>query len=364
MSSEKIGKFTIKQVGPESDRVLRFIGTDASEDRDGDIVTADGWDFSSYLKNPVFIAFHDYSRLPPGKCIAINQSPGTTGTMFDIKFASISELCPDNQSTPSQDALFAETIYQSYRNGYMNAVSVGFMPKRSEERTDQPEKPQWNRGKIFLEKELLELSGVPVPSNQNALIQARSAKTMKPDQIKMLETIFGVNEGKKLDLTETQATMKALLGGQIDIPEDKKEGMYLNLKKKLEEFGEKAPDLKAYTASEIKSMFEEETDMDEKSVQKAIGDAVAPLLDQIKALQETKGGAKYSAETKAKMQEAHDHLEKGIKCLKDMISDSGTVGNEGNGVEKPKPNTEPDADDKGIDLSKIDLKKYGIDAQA
>ena len=40
MTKEKIGKFTVKQVGAESDRVLRFIGTDESEDRDGDIIMA------------------------------------------------------------------------------------------------------------------------------------------------------------------------------------------------------------------------------------------------------------------------------------------------------------------------------------
>lgn len=425
MSVQKVGRFTVKQVGPETDRVLRFIGTDESEDRDGDIIMSSGWDFSAYKANPVFLWGHNYDVPSLGKCIGIQQAPGTTGTSFDIKFASIPELSPENPDHPSEHAKFVETIYRSFQNGYLNAVSVGFVGKKFETRDDQDDKPNWMRGSVFTEQELLELSAVTVPSNRNALIQARRAKSMKPDELQILEKIFTESKGaipyKKYplapedetwdagavvreadtndlklictwydssksaeDLTKgdfklphhlgsadghktvwagVKAAMGALLGsrGGVDIPEADKEACYNHLKKHYAEFEKDAPDFKAYTAAELKSMFEEENEMDEKAVQKMVSDAVKPLLAQIEELKSVKGGAKYSAETKAKMQEAHDHVMKGIEVLKGMISDSGTVGTEpgdDSGVERPEPNV----DERGIDLAKVDLKKYGLGA--
>ncbi len=58
-------------------------------------------------------------------------------------------------------------IYQLYLGGFMNAVSVGFMP---DERVWSDEQG----GIKFLTQELLEFSTVPVPANPNALQIARS----------------------------------------------------------------------------------------------------------------------------------------------------------------------------------------------
>jgi hypothetical protein len=308
MTKEKIGKFTVKQVGAESDRVLRFIGTDESEDRDGDIIKANGWKFENFFKNPVFLPFHDYSKVPIGKCINVQQSPGSTGTSFDIKFPSISELCSDPEH-PSQEAKLADTIYMAYKHGYMNAVSVGFIGLESVKREDQKELPDWMRGNIFTSQELLELSAVSVPSNPNALLQARSAKGMKPDQLKMLEEILK--------------------------------------EKPNQEAEEMTPD----------------------QVEKSIAEAIKPLQEEIKALKEEKqlhaqekAGAKISADTKKQMQECYDHVSKGIGVLKGLMDGSGE---EPEGQVSDKPGTEqspnvpaPEKTYKGIDLNKIDFKKY------
>lgn len=434
MNKEKIGKFTVKQVGPESDRVLRFLGTDESEDRDGDIIMASGWDFANYLKNPVFLWCHNYEMLPLGRCVGIQQSPGTTGTSFDIKFASISELCPDNLDHPSHEAKFIETVYQAFRNQYLNAVSVGFIGKKFDTRDDQPDTPQWMRGSVFTEQELLELSAVSVPSNPNALIQARTAKSMKPDQIKILEKLFeeshmdttekgaipykkfplapedaswdagavvkdadvedlkvictwydsekaaedltkgdfklphhmGSADGHKTVWKGVAAAMAALLGarGGVNIPEADKEKCFEHLKKHYGEFNKEAPDFKAYTQAELKTMFEEETDMDEKAVQKLLTDTVGPLQKQIEELKANqKTGAKYSAATIEKLKEIHDHMDNAMKCMKAMISDSGaaeTDPDSNDGVSHPGPNV--DGDEKKIDLTKVDLSRYELGA--
>lgn len=429
----KVGKFTVKSIGPETDRVLEFTGTTETEDRDGDIIKADGWQFDRYLKNPVFLPFHNAWTVPAAKCVGISKAPGSTGTSFQIKFATIDELC-SNPSTPSNEALLADTLYNAYKNGYMNAVSIGFIPLESQENDSNIDIPAWQRGRIFTRQEMLELSAVAIPSNPDALIQARGFKGWKDGkQLKMLQAIFeaaeqkGVIPFKKYPLAEEDATwdgpaivkasdtedlkkictwydsskddadltkgdfklphhessadgyktnwkgisaaMGALLGarGGVNIPDDDHEGCYNHLKKHYAEFGKDAPDFKAYTAAELKAMFPEETDMDEKAVQKAISDAVEPLLKQIDILkQATKSGAKYSADTLAKMQEIHDYMDKALTGMKGMISDSGTVATRpgsNDGVEVPEPNIpDNDENDKEIDFTKIDLKRYEVGA--
>ena len=316
MTKEKIGKFTVKQVGAESDRTLRFVGTDESEDRDGDIIKADGWNLDNFNKNPVFLPFHDYGRVPIGKCVSVNRSMGSAALMFDIKFPSIDEFCSDPEH-PSHEFKLADTIYMAYKNGYMNAVSVGFIGNESVEREDQKDIPGWQRGRVFTSQELLELSAVSVPSNPNALLHARSAKGMKPDQLKMLEEIF----------TEKTKTQEA-------------------------------------------------EEMTPEQVAKSIADALAPLQAEIKELKElkqlhaeVKAGAKISADTKKQLEECFGHMTKGYESmtnaqavLKGLMD--GT-GEEPAGNVSDKPGTEqtgnsPNADGsgKGIDLSQIDFKKY------
>lgn len=308
MNKEKIGKFTVKQVGAESDRTLRFIGTDESEDRDGDIIKADGWQLENFNKNPVFLPFHDYGKVPIGKAIAINKSIGSSALMFDIKFPSVDEFCSDPEH-PSQEFKLSDTIYMAYKNGYMNAVSVGFIGHESIEREDQKDIPAWQRGRIFTSQELLELSAVSVPSNPNALLHARSAKGVKPDQLKMLEEIFKEKPNQ------------------------------------------------------------EATDMSLEQVKKEIDDAIKPLQDEIKVLKnekqlhaQEKSGAKLSAKTKEMMQECYDHVTKGIGVLKGLMDGSGEEP-EGNVSDKPGTEQIPDVPApeksyKGINLDEIDFSKY------
>ena len=63
---------------------------------------------------------------------------------------------------------FAASILAMYKGGFMSAFSVGFIPQEY----------LWDdtRGGFnFAKQEMLEHSAVPVPSNPNALVQARSA---------------------------------------------------------------------------------------------------------------------------------------------------------------------------------------------
>lgn len=116
------------------------------EDRSGDIIVSDAWKKSgaldNYLKNPVILAYHDPSR-PIGK--AVEHSIDDNGLKITAK---ISKAAGD--------------IIQLIKEGILSAFSVGFIVKDAD--FD-------NKSGIFLikELELLEVSVVSIPANQNAL---------------------------------------------------------------------------------------------------------------------------------------------------------------------------------------------------
>ena len=131
----------------DEDRIITFVLSTESEDRDGDIIKAEGWVLDNYLKNPVVLFAHKYDELPVAKALRVWVENGQLKAT--AKFA-----------TEKENPL-AENIYQLYKNGYMNAVSVGFVPIEYEETVS---------GYNYLKQELLEFSCVPVPANPEALI--------------------------------------------------------------------------------------------------------------------------------------------------------------------------------------------------
>lgn len=132
-------------------RTITFIGTKESPDRTGDIIRVDGWEFDNFKNNPVFLWNHDPSIPPIGRVMKI-QTIGKE-VHFDVKFAtaSINE--------------FADTVFKLFSEGFLSAVSVGFIPKDLE--------PIFMDGDLvgieILRQELLELSAVAIPAHQDAL---------------------------------------------------------------------------------------------------------------------------------------------------------------------------------------------------
>lgn len=156
MKTRKVINFKIAEVEGE-ERRLRFVGSDDTNDRQGEILTLDGWDIKNYSKNPVFLWAHNYRDLPVGRAVSVELDKGL---IFEIDFPS-KEIYP-----------FADTVFKMYKGGYLSAVSVGFIPLEYERSNDDKEPTKITR------KELLELSAVPVPANPNALQDAmKSALT-------------------------------------------------------------------------------------------------------------------------------------------------------------------------------------------
>lgn len=148
---------------------LSFVMSDGSEDRYGDTVAPTGWKTDAFLKNPVFLWQHDRGLPPIGKVGSIAMD-GATLRAKDVTF------------TPSDLHPFGAQIGKLYEAGFLNAVSVGFMPVKYSFND--------SGGIDFQEQELLELSAVTVPANANALLEARAKGLLDAEQLKA----FGVAE--------------------------------------------------------------------------------------------------------------------------------------------------------------------------
>jgi hypothetical protein len=307
----KVLNFEVKQVGKELDRTLRFSGSDETEDRDGDILTIAGWELDEYNKNPVIMGFHEYDKFPYARSLNTQIDLGKQKLIFDVQFPTINELTsyPENPDMLAEHAKNIDMAYNMYRNGYMKAVSVGFIGKEYEPITKEGR----TTGRKYIRQSLLELSLVPVPSNPNALSEAKIKgiiddkqmneiieKTVIPyksyptepdtttwdgpaeitaasvDDLKIMCTWYdsenAENKGayklphhRKSDYhliwRGVTAVMGVLLGarGGVDIPEEDKQRCYNHIAKHYkDDFDKEPPEFKAYTKVELKEMFPED----------------------------------------------------------------------------------------------------------
>ena len=139
-----------------SSTMIKFIISTNGVDRDGDTIAVDGWNLKNFRKNPVVPWAHNYGEPPVARAI---------GTKVEGK-----DLVSKAMFTGKDLYPFGDMIGKMYRQKFLSAVSVGFNPSKFVFVEDSERK----FGIDFLEQELLEYSAVPVPSNPEALIQARS----------------------------------------------------------------------------------------------------------------------------------------------------------------------------------------------
>lgn len=145
----------------DGSRTIRVRASTASPDLDNDTISPHGWDLGDFTKNGPFLWAHDSHSLPIGKSIRT--------WVEDEALKSIIQF-PTEEEAGAEHFKFVDSVYRLYKSGYLNAVSVGFMPleyKMNEQRGDF--------AFDFVKQKLLEISAVPVPANPEALIEARSA---------------------------------------------------------------------------------------------------------------------------------------------------------------------------------------------
>ena len=178
------------------ERTVRFTISKEVVDRDGDILVAEGVDFSNYMKNPVFCGFHNTRDFPLGKVTKFWVEGNSVKA--DVYFPTIEELSSDLNNV-SEKAKLVDFTYNCYKTGMLNAVSVGFIAKSYE--------PIKETGGVkVLEWELLEFSAVAVPANQDAIAQA--VKSFGDENAKgMIDPIERIKELEG-QIAECHKTMK------------------------------------------------------------------------------------------------------------------------------------------------------------
>lgn len=172
----------------------------SNPDRSNDVVDPQGADLTSYLKNPVVALNHNYQGLPIAKTEQIEVKEDRI--MAKVVF-------PKRGVYP-----LADTVHDLYQDGFMNAWSIGFIPKEFE--------PNDQGGKDFTKWELLEYSAVLVPDNPEALTMLRS-KGFDVDGKGEIKTIREIKsevkrideETKDVEKVETKEDQKVIEKGVI-----------------------------------------------------------------------------------------------------------------------------------------------------
>ena len=136
-----------------SDREIQMIATTEALDREGEIVSINGWDTKNYKKNPVILEAHNYYMPAIGRSKEILIQDGKM--VLTIEF-------------PEPGAYDRSDIYRKlYKSGFMRAGSIGFLPIKWEY-GDGKTTEYWRK---FIEQEMLEYSLVTVPANPEAIIE-------------------------------------------------------------------------------------------------------------------------------------------------------------------------------------------------
>jgi len=177
--------------------VYRFVITSSTPDRYNDIVKADGGDFTHYMNNPVVFYNHNThgDMLPIGKCVALYNEDDKV--IADVLF-------------DSEDP-YAKQIESKVARGFLNAVSIGFIPLegyecRPEEADVDPSslRPISNTVGVYTKWEIIEFSVVGIPANTDALIVSNNYADIKAKAFEQL---------KQTDMNKTD---KALEGADVD----------------------------------------------------------------------------------------------------------------------------------------------------
>jgi HK97 family phage prohead protease len=126
----------------DDERTITARVSTADRDRDDEIVEPKGIDLKDYQRNPVLGWAHKYDHPAVGK--ALWSKTDADGLICKFQFA---------------ETQFADELYQLYKDGFMKAFSIGFIPMEYDQKSKTHQKIS-----------LLEVSCVLVPANQSALV--------------------------------------------------------------------------------------------------------------------------------------------------------------------------------------------------
>lgn len=157
----RVDRASLEGSGP-----IRFVAATEGRQADGIDLRMEGARLDRYRNNPVVGFGHNYAgrdNLPIGRAVA--TSVDGDKLVIDVEF---------DRGDP-----FAVEVERKYRDGFLNAVSIGFTVKEWESPNDN----YWSGG-VAVGWELLELSAVPVPMDADAVVM--SGRSIDKDSLRAL----------------------------------------------------------------------------------------------------------------------------------------------------------------------------------
>lgn len=228
--------YIVKRANNETDLkdAVSFVASTAASDRYGDIINVKGWKLDNYKKNPVILLNHDTNSLPIGKGdVFIRNDKLIVNVQFD-------------EEDPK-----AKEVKRKAKNGFMNAVSVGFRPLKAQSRSDLPKDNKYygTKGMYYSEAELLEVSIVTIPANGEAtMLEQKFYNNLKNELLVEIKSI----------IQENMFVNKHILN--VKEEDDRYIVEFAKLEKEIEEAMEEEEEKEMKEDEEEKEMEEEETE--------------------------------------------------------------------------------------------------------
>jgi HK97 family phage prohead protease len=162
---------------------LDFVASTATLDRYHEIIEPAGWRLDSYRRNPVFQNAHNYGDVifTLGKAVSTEVRAIGAGQALCQRIQFAVDVNP-----------VARIAYGLYKGGFLNAVSVGFIPLRWED-GGTGGAGEASARRRYLEQELLEVSAVAIPANPDALaLGLKSGAVARSDVRETIEILRGL----------------------------------------------------------------------------------------------------------------------------------------------------------------------------
>ena len=261
----------------EDDGPLKITGyaNTTTKDRQGDVVPEEAWKkggLTNYAKNPIILAFHDHRR-PVGKATNLEVDKGGLKITAEI-------------------SKHATEVYNLVKDGILKAFSIGFLVKEADydPKTD-----------IFVIKnlELLEVSVVSVPANQDSLFEL-AKQFESPEEYSEFKKSFC----KSVEETDTQVSKGDTLMDNEALQKLLRETAEATAKAVAGEISKKAEDEAAAAAAAAKAEADRQEmiklgqsgaeklvedvraklEGDVTDIRKAVGDLAAAVKEQAEAV--------------------------------------------------------------------------------
>jgi len=181
----------VPKILDEKAGTVQFVASDETLYYYAEVIRVNGWRFTHFAKNAPFVDSHDYSSIT--KLLGqVTDFAVTGGQLVEtVKYAR-------------EPGTLADWAFKMVRDGFLKAVSVGFLPQKMATRWDSnqtdflaqmaelkldPAAAAQLRA-VYLEQEQIELSQCVIGANPNALARAYKAGCLTEEDLDKFSAVI------------------------------------------------------------------------------------------------------------------------------------------------------------------------------